>query len=82
MFLVPLGGGCVLLFRFAVFFHTDQSNNDWGFKLTSSACVSAPEELDEDKSEVRNRPHTSWQRVYYARSPRGVLGGKTMPSVW
>lgn len=37
---------------FVVYFHTDQSNNDWGFKMTSAACVSAPEEIDEDKSEA------------------------------
>lgn len=49
-----------VLSRFAVFFHSDQSNNDWGFKLTSSACVSAPEELDEAKSEVRKRSAIPW----------------------
>lgn len=45
-----------VLSSFAVFFHTDQSNNDWGFKMSSLACVAAPEEADEEKSEVRNIP--------------------------
>ncbi|CAN0181713.1 unnamed protein product [Pylaiella littoralis] len=65
--------------RFAVFFHTDQSNNDWGFKLTSSACVSAPEELDEAKSEASTAnlnpfPVYLGQPPSYASSKRSASG--------
>lgn len=45
----------MLLISFGVYFHTDQSNNDWGFRMTSAACVASPEEIDEDTNEVRTR---------------------------
>lgn len=63
-----------------MFFHTDQSNNDWGFKLTSSACVSAPEELDEAKSEVRkNAQILNFFFGDVCMGPQSeVLGRKTM----
>ncbi len=40
-------------YSFAVLFRSDQSNNDWGFKMIAAACVAAPEEVDQDKNEVR-----------------------------
>eukprot|EP00752_Nemacystus_decipiens_P002251 g2132.t2 len=64
---------------FVVYFHTDQSNNDWGFKMTSAACVSAPEELDEDKNEASTAnlnpfPVYLGQPPAYASSQRSASG--------
>ncbi|CAM9280265.1 unnamed protein product, partial [Ectocarpus sp. 13 AM-2016] len=64
---------------FAVFFHTDQSNNDWGFKMSSLACVAAPEEADEEKSEASPAnlnpfPVYLGQPPSYASSQRSASG--------
>ena len=64
---------------FVVLFRSDQSNNDWGFKMTSAACVSAPEELDEDKSEASTAnlnpfPVYLGQPPAYASSQRSASG--------
>ncbi|CAM9143892.1 unnamed protein product [Scytosiphon promiscuus] len=64
---------------FTIYFHTDQSNNDWGFKLTSAASVAAPEELDESTSEASKAnlnpfPVYLGQPPSYASSQRSASG--------
>lgn len=51
-FLSPLFCRCCIRGSFVVHFRTDQSNFDWGFKLTSLACVDAPGGLDHDNDAV------------------------------
>jgi hypothetical protein len=59
---------------FRVYFHSDGSNNDWGFKLTAKARTRVDSSAVSDVTDVNSFPFYLGQTPSYASSLKGAEG--------